>query len=381
MNLMQHRKFAALALIGLSLTAAGCGNANNNNSGAAAATASDTAAPSSAAASPSASAEASPSESASASTPAGNGETLTVYLNDFDTIVKPMFEAQTGYKLNIVSGNGAEIMSRIEAEKGNPHWDVVWMDAMPSIEGLGKAGQLLEGWEPTAAAGLTDFAKTFVPANKAYYPTGAHAAGVIVYNTKSFGAADAPKSWADLADAKFKGAVGMADPAVAAPAYPFVSWFFQDKGIEGGQSYFDGVLKNGAHVYPKNPNVAKALTGGEIKVAALQESNAYTLKNDGEPIEIVWPEEGAPASVRVAAIQKNSEHQDAAKAFVEFLLDPKTQQALIDQGDESYFEPSVAGVTAKADRNPSAKLVAADASWAAEHEAEIKQWFADRSVK
>ncbi|SFB48150.1 iron(III) transport system substrate-binding protein [Cohnella sp. OV330] len=381
MNLMQHRKLAALALIGLSLTAAGCGNANNNNSGTAAATASDTAAPSSAAASPSVSAEASPSESASASTPAGNGETLTVYLNDFDTIVKPMFEAQTGYKLNIVSGNGAEIMSRIEAEKGNPHWDVVWMDAMPSIEGLGKAGQLLEGWEPTAAAGLTDFAKSFVPANKAYYPTGAHAAGVIVYNTKSFGAADAPKSWSDLADAKFKGTVGMADPAVAAPAYPFVSWFFQDKGIEGGQSYFDGVLKNGAHVYPKNPNVAKALTGGEIKVAALQESNAYTLKNDGEPIEIVWPEEGAPASVRVAAIQKNSEHQDAAKAFVEFLLDPKTQQALIDQGDESYFEPSVTGVTAKADRNPNAKLVAADASWASEHEAEIKKWFADRSVK
>lgn len=381
MNLMQHRKLAAMALIGLSLTAAGCGNANNNNAGAAAATASESAAPSSAAASPSASAEASPSESVSASTPAGNGETLTVYLNDFDDIVKPMFEAQTGYKLNIVSGNGAEIMSRIEAEKGNPHWDVVWMDAMPSIEGLGKAGQLLEGWEPAAAADLTGFAKTFVPANKAYYPTGAHAAGVIVYNTKSFSAADAPKSWADLADAKYKGTVGMADPAVAAPAYPFVSWFFQDKGIEGGKSYFDGVLKNGAHVYPKNPNVAKALTGGEIKVAALQESNAYTLKNDGEPIEIVWPEEGAPASVRVAAIQKNSEHQDAAKAFVEFLLDPKTQQALIDQGDESYFEPSVTGVTAKADRNPNAKLVVAEAAWAAEHEAEIKQWFADRSVK
>ncbi|WP_420869780.1 extracellular solute-binding protein [Cohnella ginsengisoli] len=118
-----------------------------------------------------------------------------------------------------------------------------------------------------------------------------------------------------------------------------------------------------------------------MKVAALQESNAYTLKNDGEPIEIVWPEEGAPASVRVAAIQKNSEHQDAAKAFVEFLLDPKTQQALIDQGDESYFEPSVTGVTAKADRNPNAKLVVAEAAWAAEHEAEIKQWFADRSVK
>lgn len=381
MNLVQHRKLAALALIGLSLTAAGCGQSNGNAgaSGDSTATASESASPSSTA--PASEPAASPAESASASSAAGGGETLTVYLNDFDDIVKPLFEAQTGYKLNIVSGNGAEIMSRIEAEKGNPHWDVVWMDSMPSIEGLSEQGQLLEGWEPAAASGLTDFAKAFVPANKSYYPTGAHAAGVIVYNTKSFSSADAPKTWAELADAKYKGVVGMADPAVAAPAYPFVSWFFKDKDMDGGKAYFDGVFKNGARVYPKNPNVAKALTGGEIKIAALQESNAYTLKNSGEPIEIVWPQEGAPASVRVAAIQKGTAHEAAAKAFVEFLLDPKTQQKLIDEGDESYFEPSVAGVTAKADRESNAKLVVTDAAWAAAHEAEIKQWFADRSVK
>jgi len=41
--------------------------------------------------------------------------TLTVYLNDFDTIVGPMFEAATGYKIDIVKGNGAEIMSRVNA--------------------------------------------------------------------------------------------------------------------------------------------------------------------------------------------------------------------------------------------------------------------------
>ena len=387
-NVRNNRTLAAISLLSLSLALSACGNSGNSGNDASNASASpsgsaSSAAPSSEApsASPSASASESPSESASASPAQGNGETLTVYLNDFDDIVKPMFEEQTGYKLEIVSGNGAEIMSRIEAEKGNPHWDVVWMDSMPSIEGLGQKGELLEGWTPANVDNLTDFAKTFVPANKTYYPTGAHAASVIVYNTKAFDAASAPKTWADLADKKFKGVVGMADPAVAAPAYPFVAWFFKDKGMDGGKAYFDSVLKNGAHVYPKNPNVAKALTGGEIKAAALQESNAYTLKNSGEPVEIVWPAEGAPASVRVAAIQKDTKHADAAKAFVEFLLDPKTQQALVDKGDESYFEPSAKGVAPKADRSKDAKLVVADAPWAAEHEAEIKQWFADNAVK
>ncbi|WP_027092798.1 ABC transporter substrate-binding protein [Cohnella thermotolerans] len=373
------------ALLSLTVAATACGNSNDNASNNASASQSPSA---SASTSPSASAEsASPSPSASApaesasAAPNGNGETLTVYLNDFDDIVKPMFEEQTGYKLNIVSGNGAEIMSRIEAEKGNPHWDVVWMDSMPSIDQLGAKGELLEGWTPDNAANLTDFSKQFVPANQSYYPTGTHAASVIVYNTKSFDEASAPKTWADLADPKFKGAVGMADPAVAAPAYPFVAWFFQSQGMDAGKSYFQSLIKNGIHIYPKNPQVANALTSGEIKAAALQESNAYTLKNSGEPIGIIWPEEGAPGSVRVAAIQKNTQHADAAKAFVNFLLDPKTQQALIDKGDESYFEPSVKGVTAKPDRDPNAKLVVAEAGWAGEHEGEIKQWFADNSVQ
>jgi iron(III) transport system substrate-binding protein len=309
------------------------------------------------------------------------GEPLVVYLNDFDEIIGPMFEKETGYKVKLVSGNGAEIMSRIEAEKGNPHWDVVWMDAMPSIHKLGKDGQLLEGWTPNNAAGLTDFAAKLVPANKTYYPTGAHAAGVIIANTKQLPADKAPKSWNDLVKPEFQNMVGMADPAVAAPAYPFVAWFFQQEGMDKGKAYFDQLLQNGARVYPKNPNVAKALTGGEIKLAALQESNAYTLKNKKDPVEIIWPEEGAPASVRVAGIQKNTKNVEAAKAFIDFILDPKVQQQLIDQGEESYFEPSAKGAVAKKDRAANAKLVVADPEWASEHEAEIKQWFADKAVK
>jgi iron(III) transport system substrate-binding protein len=320
-------------------------------------------------------------QASNAPTASNDKGSLTVYLNDFDSMIGPLFEEKTGYKLEVVVGNGAEIMSRVEAEKGNPHWDVLWIDAMPSVYGLGKGGQLLEGWTPDNAANLTDFGKSLLPEKQWYVPTGAHAAGVIVYNTDKVNAETAPKSWEDFDNAEYKGMIGMADPAIAAPAYPFVSWFFQEKQMEPAQTFFTALMDNGLKVYPKNPNVVKALTAGEISIAALQESNAYAMKNSGEPIEIIWPAEGAPASVRVAAIQKDTPNMEAAKAFVEFLLDPATQQALIDGGDESYFQPSVTGVTAKSDRAADAKLVAADASWASENEAAIKQWFADQSVK
>ena len=70
-----------------------------------------------------------------------------------------------------------------------------------------------------------------------------------------------------------------------------------------------------------------------------------------------------------------------AKAFVNFLLDPETQQAIIDSGDEGYFEPSAEGAEPKADRAKDAKLVYADAAWASENEGEIKEWFADASAR
>lgn len=322
-----------------------------------------------------------PSAQSSQETTVKNDTPLVVYLNDFDEFIGPAFEEATGYKIELVSGNGAELTSRIEAERGNPHWDVVWADIMPSIESMNQNGMLLEGWTPGNAANLTDFARGFVPDNQAYYPTGAHAAGVIIYNTNIYSAENAPKTWEDFAKPEFKDDIGMADPAVAAPAYPFVSWFFESMGVEEGKTYFDTLFANGLRVYPKNPNVANALLGGEIKAAALQESNAYVLKNSGEPVEIIWPENGAPASVRVVTIQKNANNMEAAKAFVEYLLDPATQQMLIEQGEESYFEPSVEGVKPKADRAANAKLFAADAKWAAEHEGELKQWFADKAVK
>ncbi|MCQ4087311.1 extracellular solute-binding protein [Saccharibacillus sp. JS10] len=309
------------------------------------------------------------------------GEEITVYLNDFDAVIGDMFEKKTGYKVNVVVGNGAEIMSRVEAEKGNPQWDVLWIDSMPSVYGLDQKGQLLQGWEPENASNLKETFEDQVPDDKSYYPTGAHAAGVLVYNKNEISAAEAPTSWEDLKKDTYKDRIGTADPAIAAPAYPFVSWFFEDKGMDGGEEFFSTLMKNGMRVYPKNPQVAQALTAGEVDVAMLQETNAYSLVNNGEPIEIVWPEEGAPGSVRVAAIQKETKHAAVAKEFINFLLDPQVQQELIETGDESYFEPSAEGVKTKEDRKQDAKINIADAAWASEHEAEIKQWFADQAIQ
>ena len=277
---------------------------------------------------------------------------LIVYLNDFDDVIADMFKEATGYDVEVVSGNSAEIMSRIAAEKGNPQWDVVWIDSMYDVYNLAGDGELMTDFEPENAVNLTDFSKTLVPENKCMYPTDIHAAGVLVYRNDVWSEADAPKTFADLTDEKYKDQVGMADPGVAAPAYPLAAYFMDTLGLEAGEEYFTTLFDHGLKVFPKNPQVVQALAGGDISIAMLQETNAYDMVASGEPITIIWPEDGAPGSTRVAAISAQSEQPEIAKMFVNFLLDAKTQQALVDTGDEGYFEPSVNGVNAKAERDP-----------------------------
>ena len=308
-------------------------------------------------------------------------EPLLVYLNDFDAVIGDLFKEATGYDVEVVVGNGAETMSRIEAEKSNPQWDVVWIDSMYDVYNLSQDGSLLTDWEPENAANLTDFAKSLVPENKCFYPTGAHAAGVLVYRTDVYDETTAPKTIDDLTDPRFEGQVGMADPGVAAPAYPLAAEIMYSKGLEDGEAWFSTLFEQGLKVYPKNPQVVQALASGEISVALLQESNAYEMVESGEPIAIVWPEDGAPASPRVAAISASTDQEEIAKMFVNFLLDPDTQQALVNTGDEGFFEPSVNGVEPKADRDSNAKLAVADTAWGAENEADIKAWFADMSAQ
>lgn len=308
-------------------------------------------------------------------------EPLVVYLNDFDGVIVDMFKEATGYDVEVVVGNGAETMSRIAAEKGNPQWDVVWIDSMYDVYNLSLDGELLTDWEPENAANLTEFSASLVPENKCMYPTDIHAAGILVYRNDAWSEEDAPKSFDDLTDVKYANAVGMADPSVAAPAYPLAAYFMDEKGLDGGKEYFTSLFDNGLKVFPKNPQVVQALAGGDISIAMLQETNAYDMLASGEPVTLIWPEDGAPGSTRVAAISASTDQEEIAKIFVNFLLEASTQQQLVDTGDEGYFEPSVEGVTTKAERDPNAKLVVADEVFGAENEADIKAWFADMSAE
>lgn len=308
------------------------------------------------------------------------GETIYLYGNDFVDFIAPKFTEETGFKMEAVHYGGGEALAKIEAEQGNPQWDVLMMDGHGSVRNLADRDFLMTGWQPENLANLSENGSAYVPDDYAYFPVGIHAAGVIAYNTTLVSPEDAPQTWEQFF--AYDGPVGHADPAVAAPAYPLVSAFFHKWGTEEAERKYEQRFAEGLHVYPKNGPVGKALLSGEIEVAALQEHNAYELKLAGEPVEVIWPKEGAPGSLRVVAISKHTKNPAAAKAFVEFMLKPETQQLLTSlDSTDSFFTPLVDGVTARSEREPNGVFLLPPAGWASEHEVSIKTWFADQNVR
>jgi len=308
---------------------------------------------------------------------------LRIYLNPFGPTLSDQFTADTGIETEIADLGGGEILARIAAEANNPQWDVVILDGHGSLQALADQGQLLTGLEPANIGNYSADGAALLPADNSWFPFSQHAAAVLAYNTDSLSADQAPQSWEALTDPAFA-PIGIADPAVAAPAYPVVSWFFESLGTAGAEEYFGTILDNGLNTYEKNGPVGEALISGEVPVAALQEQNVYGIMEAGEPVDFVWPAEGVPGVVRAAAVSAETPRPCASAKLLDWMLDPANVQYLMENGgNDGIFTPYVDGVDTSslpADRPADGRLLITDAAFAAENEVPIKDWFANQQV-
>lgn len=306
---------------------------------------------------------------------------IVLYTNDFENVLKDRFKADTGRDVDVVQMSGGELLARIAAEAANPQWDAVIFNGSNALFSLAEQGQLKRMMEPRNLGNLNELGKTQMPEDKSWFPIGMSASCVLAYRSDLV--QSAPTGFEDLLNASYAGKVGMADPAVAAPAYPCVAQLFYSMGDEKAREMFSGLFSNGLRVFRTNGPVGKALSASDISVALLTSQVAYSLKAGGAPIDIVWPKDGAPASVRGVGVQAKTKRPEASQAFVEWLLEPATQKHLQDSaGADGLFEPTVTGAGRRADGPPEGSVYkVAPPAFAASNEEAIKTWFADQAVR
>ena len=168
----------------------------------------------------------------------------------------------------------------------------------------------------------------------------------IAYNTTLVKAEDAPKSFADLLDPKWASKLVKAHPGYSGTIMTATFQMQRDLGWE----YFEKLSKQRVMQVQSSADPPKKLGLGERAVMVDgNEYNIHIMKEQGQPVEAVYPTEGAPLIIGPNGLFKNAPNPNAARLFQSFCFTVDAQQHIIDVGGLRSMHP---GTKEKAGRKP-----------------------------
>jgi iron(III) transport system substrate-binding protein len=190
----------------------------------------------------------------------------------------------------------------------------------------------------------------FVPEDVARWPADARDAdgfyaadratlSVLGYNTKLVKPEDAPKSYADLLDPKWRGKIVKAHPGYSGVI--MTATFAQVAAL--GWPYFEKLAGQRVMQVQSAADPPRKLVLGERAVMA--DGGEYLVLEmiaAGNPLAIVYPSEGTPIIFGSAGLMKDAPHPNAARLFLCFLFSRETQQMMSEAGGTRSLHPDVA---------------------------------------
>ncbi|WP_244350411.1 ABC transporter substrate-binding protein [Thermostichus vulcanus] len=231
--------------------------------------------------------------------------------------------AYPGVSVEIFRSGTEEVISRflLEAEAGAPQADVLLVADAPTFELL-KSRDLLDPYcSPEAEA----IAPTYYDEDCHYFGTKILAT-VIVYNTAL---AEPIDSWAALAEVP-DGQVVMPSPTYSGAAAYNLGVITRNPAL--GWNWYEALKDNDAVLVQGNGAVVRNVAAGEQSYGMVVDFLAIRSRNEGSPVDVIYPREGVPLITEPVGIVKGAANLEAAQAFVDFLLSQEGQQVAVDIG-------------------------------------------------
>jgi iron(III) transport system substrate-binding protein len=148
---------------------------------------------------------------------------------------------------------------------------------------------------------------------------------LMAYNTTKVKPEDAPKSFKDLTDPKWKDRLAMANPLLSGSILTVVA----DLSQRYGWDYFKTLKSNGIKIEGGNTAVQNKLVTGEYFVGIIGEENILKVADKGEPLKVAYPADGAVILPSPIAIFSSSQNPEAAKALTDWWLSKEGQEMVV----------------------------------------------------
>lgn len=237
------------------------------------------------------------------------------------------FEKKTGIRISIYGGGGNAIVSRLRTERtaGSRTVDVVNAGDSEVLDGLVTDG-ILKSFQPEGADAIhPDFKNP-----KGYYYGLYFWTLVLEYNTRVISKQNAPKTFEDLIDPKFKGKIVTADPARSTGGLGFVKAMVTATSWD----WIEKFLRNDPLVMSVTPQIQPMVIRGERPISLM--TSQFTSKSieEGAPVALATEEAlfGSPDHV---GILTDAPNPDGALLFVEHLLSKEAQEIVRKSGPYS----------------------------------------------
>ena len=151
---------------------------------------------------------------------------------------------------------------------------------------------------------------------------------LLMRNTQQVPLDAAPKQWKDLLDPKWKDKIAFGHPAFS--GY-IATWVLALNDLYGWD-YFDELAKQNPLIGRSANDAVTQLNSGERLVAAGPDGTTLKNKNKGNPIDMIYPADGAVFMTSPSAILAKAPHPHAAELFMDFFMSKEYSEVLVQNG-------------------------------------------------